>query len=375
MRREPSPPRHNWQARAESRGFGFHTLAGKPYWDESACYVFSRAEIDALEKATDALHAMCLTLVQRVIDEKLYGLFLIPPAFEAFVEASWNADERSLYGRFDFAYDGHGPPKLLEYNADTPTGLLEASVIQWDWLQDTDPAGDQFNSIDERLVETAWPALLDTQEGPITFTGLTEHLEDLTTLEYLRDTAIRAGATTALLDLAAIGWDARRNTFTDANRRPLERVFKLYPWEWLVKDAFGKHLLTATTRWIEPPWKMVLSAKAILPLLWEMFPESPYLLPASFEPLPGDHVRKPVHAREGANIRAVRGGQVVAETSGPYDERAAVYQQLAPLRAFEGKYPVLGSWVIHGWASGLGVREDDTLITQNSSRFVPHKMG
>lgn len=375
MRRELSPPRHHWQARAESRGFGFHTLEGKPYWDETACYVFARTEIDAIEKATDALHAMCLTLVQRVIDEKLYGLFLIPPAFEEFVERSWNADERSLYGRFDFAYDGHGPPKLLEYNADTPTGLLEASVIQWDWLQDTDPAGDQFNSIDERLVETAWPALLDTQEGPITFTGLTEHLEDLTTLEYLRDTAIRAGATTALLDLAAIGWDARRDTFTDASRRPLGRVFKLYPWEWLVKDAFGKNLLTATTRWIEPPWKMVLSAKAILPLLWEMFPESPYLLPASFEPLPGDHVRKPVHAREGANIRAVRGGQVVAETTGPYDERAVVYQQFAPLQAFDGKYPVLGSWVVHGWACGLGVREDDTIVTQNTSRFVPHKMG
>jgi glutathionylspermidine synthase len=36
-----------------------------------------------------------------------------------------------LYGRFDLAYRGDGPPKLLEYNADTPTALFEAAVVQW----------------------------------------------------------------------------------------------------------------------------------------------------------------------------------------------------------------------------------------------------
>ena len=52
-----------------------------------------------------------------------------------------------------YPYDGKAPPRLLEYNADTPTALLEASVAQWFWLQDCFPTADQFNSIHERLID------------------------------------------------------------------------------------------------------------------------------------------------------------------------------------------------------------------------------
>ena len=144
----------------------------------------------------------------------------------------------------------------------------------------------------------------------------------------------------------------------------------------MTRDQFGPNILQAPTSWTEPAWKMILSSKSILPLLWELFPNSPYLLPASFDPLPGDYVRKPVHAREGSNIQIVSGGKVIQETTGPYtDERAVVYQQLTKLMSFDGHHAVIGSWVVNGWACGIGVREDDTFITQNTSRFVPHRMG
>ena len=378
MRREPSDPRPGWQRRVESRGLSFHTAPdGSPYWDESACYVFTRAEIDTLEAATDALHAMCLELVGRVVAEKLYALFLIPPAFEPLVARSWAAREPTVYGRFDLAFDGAGPPRLLEYNADTPTGLLEASVIQWDWVTDLDPhGGDQFNSIDDKLVTLAWPAVAARAAGPVHFAADRSSDEDAVTADYLRDTATRAGLTTAAVDMTQIGYDARRRAFVGVNNEVLATCFKLYPWEWLTRDQFGPHVVTAPTRWVEPAWKMILSAKAILPLLWDMFPDSPYLLEASFDPLPGDHVRKPVHGREGANVRVVRGGRVVADTPGPYDAGpAAVYQRLGRLFEDRGKFAVVGSWVVGGVAAGVGVREDDGVVTGNTSRFVPHKMG
>lgn len=375
MHRETLTPRPNWQQRVESRGFTFHTGANGPYWDESACYVFSRKEIDTLEQATYALHEMCMKLVQHVIDEKLFALFLIPDGFAELVVRSWNDDEVSIYGRFDLAFNGNEPPKLLEYNADTPTALLEAAVIQWDWLQDIDPHGDQFNSIDERLVESAWPALKEHDDSTVHFTTFQNFEEDAITIDYLRDTAIRAGLTTASIDLKQIGWDQRRGRFVDGGGNPIHRIFKLYPWEWLTRDQFGPNILRAPTSWTEPAWKMILSSKSILPLLWELFPDSPYLLPASFDPLPGDYVRKPVHAREGSNIQIVSGGKVIQETTGPYtDERAVVYQQLTKLMSFDGHHAVIGSWVVNGWACGIGVREDDTIITQNTSRFVPHRM-
>lgn len=375
MRRQPLDPRPNWQKRVEKYGLHYHTPRGEPYWDESACYTFSRYEIDTLERATYALHEMCLKLVQHVIDEKMFGLFLIPPEFEDLVVQSWDDDHPSIYGRFDLAFDGKGPPKMLEYNADTPTGLVEAAVAQWFWLKDVDERGDQFNNIHERLIE-GWKQI-DTPAGePLHFAAIRGEVEDFITVEYLRDTALQAGYATDYLDMEDVGWDAARGTFVDRTGRVIERMFKLYPWEWLIRDEFGQNILAAKTRWMEPAWKMILSCKSILPLLSQLNPDSPYLLPAWFdEPAGGDYVRKPIHAREGANVRVVRNGKTELETDGPYAaESRVVYQQLCPLPCFEGRYPVVGSWVINGWACGIGIREDDGLVTTNLSRFVPHQM-
>ena len=372
MHRQPLTPRPDWQKRVEGYGFHFHTLDDEPYWDESACYVFSKFQIYTLERATYALHEMCMELVQRVIDERMFGLFLIPREFEDLIVRSWEEDEPSVYGRFDLAFNGLDPPKLLEYNADTPTALLEAAVVQWDWLKATDPHGDQFNNIHERLIE-AWQGVRERDDAPLHFAALSGVVEDYITVEYLRDTAIQAGFETTYLDVEDVGWDAGRKRFVDPSGRPIHRAFKLYPWEWLVRDEFGKHVPNSPTFWMEPPWKMILSSKSILPLLYQMFPDSPFLLEASFDPLEGDHVKKPVHAREGANIQVVRGGRVALDTEGPY-KGPFVYQRIAPMKAFDDRYPVIGSWVVNGWACGIGIREDDKLVTQNTSRFVPHRM-
>src|SRR3954468_14666950 len=175
MQRIPVQPRPNWQATVESQGFHFHSLDDKPYWDESVCYLFTRAQVDQLEAATYALDEMCQAAVQHVIDENLFHLFQIPPEFVPWVVKSWDEDEFTIYGRFDLAYDGRNPPKLLEYNADTPTSLLEAAVVQWHWMKDAYPRMDQFNSVHERLIE-AWQRW-KTESGVggevVYFTGVT----------------------------------------------------------------------------------------------------------------------------------------------------------------------------------------------------------
>jgi glutathionylspermidine synthase len=130
-------------------------------------------------------------------------------------------------------------------------------------------------------------------------------------------------------------------------------------------------------QFIEPPWKMLLSNKGLLPVLWELFPDHPNLLPAFDTPSPflgGNYVRKPKLSREGANVRIVEAGVTQEENEGEYGEEGFIYQGLAPIPSFNGNRPVLGAWIVNHEACGLGVREDTRRITGNLSRFIPHLM-
>ncbi len=370
MKRVPITPRHDWEKRLESTGLTFHSLGGEPYWNESACYEFSEHEVNEIERATNQLHEMCTAAVTRVIEKREFDRLKIPPAFIDFIVESWNNDERSLYGRLDLAFDGTTPPKLLEYNADTPTSILEAAVSQWFWLQDVFPSADQFNSIHERLIKR-WGALALT--GPIHFSCLKDTEEDFCNAEYLRDTAIQAGLTTQQIYVEDIGWNERKERFLDLAENPIGNLFKLYPWEWMFADRFGPMLKRKTMRVIEPAWKTILSNKGILPLLWEMYPAHPNLL-AAFDtpgPLGERYAKKPLYSREGANV-VLRQGEAQLDAGGSYGAEGFIYQELHLLPRFGDNFAVIGSWVVGEEAAGIGIREDKNPITQNTSRFVPH---
>lgn len=369
MQRVALTPRRDWPEKSEALGFHFHSIDGT-YWDESACWRFTAAQVDTLEAAVAELHRLCLEAVGRIVASGDFSRFHIPEPFHALVRESWEDRHLSLYGRFDLAWDGTGEPKLLEYNADTPTALLEASVAQWYWLQDVFPRSDQFNSLHEKLV-ARWEALSVHVPGNkrVHFTADAHSAEDQGNVDYLRDTALQAGLQPEAIDIADIGWNGK--TFTDLSERPIAMLFKLYPWEWLVREPFGGHLLARTTRLVEPAWKMLLSCKAILPVLWEMFPGHPNLLSASFSPLPGDAVQKPLYSREGANV-TLRAGARVLEAGGPYGAEGFVWQAYHPLARSGPHHAVLGAWVVGDEPAGIGIREDDSPITRNTSRFVPH---
>ncbi len=377
MKRIVIPPRDNWQSVVEGQGLVYHTgPRGLPYWNEAAYYHFTAQEIDTLEAATVELHALCLKAAEYVIENDRLTEIGIPLAAHECIRWSWEKQERSVYGRFDLAYDGSGPPKMLEYNADTPTTLVEAAVIQWHWLQDRFPQADQFNSLWEGLVET-WENLSDGQalRGDKLYFASNRNAEDWMTITLLRDTAEAAGLATEEIFMEGIGWDTVRRAFVAADNAAIRSIFKLYPWEWLLKDAFGRYALETyrDVQWIEPLWKFVLSSKGILPALWRLFPGHPNLLPSYADSPRGmsRYVSKPVISREGANITVhTREGETT--TPGRYGEYPSIYQELCPVPNFDDNYPVIGSWVMGGEAHGMGIREASGLITDNQSRFVPH---
>jgi glutathionylspermidine synthase len=407
MQRRELQPRPDWVATAERLGFDFHTIDGAPYWDESACYAFSLAEIeDRIEAPTQELHAMALDLVDAVLrDDELLGRLAIPETYWDWIAESWRARSPHLYGRMDLGYDGHGTARLYELNYDTPTALYEAAYFQWLWLEEQKergglpPEADQYNLIQESLIEAFGtiakrlprsPAAGKAGPGPLAsaprdpagagrvllyFSAVRESREDFGTITYLRDCAEQAGIATAAIAIEDIGL-AGDGRFVDLEGRPIGSLFKLYPLEFLFAEEFGRALPGSGITLLEPPWKAVLSNKGILPLLWERHRGHPNLLPAVFEatpdaPLPAGWVRKPLYSREGANIDMHLSDGRRLVSAGPY-EGPAIQQACHLTNAFAGRFPVLGSWVIGDRAVGLGVREDDGRITRDSSRFVPH---
>ena len=393
MQRLRQVPRNDWPARLAEVGFHFHSIDAQGrdqppdptrfrYWREDAAFKFDAAQIETLYEAANELHAMCVDAVDDAVRAGDPSVFAVPPDAWPLVESSWRAREPSLFGRFDLAWDGTGAPRMLEYNADTPTSLVESSLAQWQWVTQTHPGADQFNGLHEALIER-WGELLEWHRArpgagaaaPLLHLAcLFESQEDVGNTEYLMDLAVQAGWQAKILDVGAIGVDDA-GQFCDAESRTIDTLFKLYPWEWLVREAFAAQLHASQTCWIEPPWKMLLSNKAMLAVLWARHAGHPNLLPTYRDAtsLEGRaHVVKPLYSREGANVRIVRPGEADVSTEGPYGAEGFVWQALAALPVFDGLTPVLGVWVVGDEAKGLGIREDRGPVTLDTSAFIPH---
>ncbi|GAA1363162.1 glutathionylspermidine synthase family protein [Catellatospora chokoriensis] len=462
-------PRPGWAETNRSLGLVFNDTVSEDgsvasYWREGPFYDFDLDEILTLEQAAATLHRMCVAAGDRIVEgcprtdaamrREAYLTSVCTPrtcllsragvpeyVHEQVIRTwydnspqTWTHSDKDLfgthahtrqspdfsphvYGRFDIWYGGRGTtPKLLEYNAQTPTSLLEAAVVQWRWLEETGHTHHydrQWTSVHERLIE-AWrrnlgelvaarPWLPQRPTVWFAYDGSEASGEDLMNAGYLAETARQAGYPVELIEVAQIGVDMADGRIVyepskGAPATPIDVIFLLYPWEWLWHEEGGRPIFANMadpakrgTVWIEPPWTAALwSNKALLPVLWELYRDDPVhrelLLPAYFaDERPADmtgYARKPIWSREGANVELVRDGIVLASTGGDYGDTGMIVQGLAELPTFDGPggpyHPVLGVWMIDGEPAGMGIREGagtDGLITRNGACFTPHTIG
>lgn len=383
MQRIQAQERSDWRNKAEKLGFIFHTMYGEPYWDETAYYSFKLEQVETgIEDPTAELYAMCLDVVDRAVaSEELLTKLVIPENMWGLIADSWRKKAPSLYGRFDLCYDGKRPAKMLEFNADTPTSLYESAYFQWLWLEDKIQDGtfngntDQFNSIQEKIIDRF--AHLFEAGSNIHFASCKDTEEDRQTVKYLEDCAAQSGHIPHFVYVEDIGID-RFGRFADTKDNVIQSLFKLYPWEDMVREEYAPHLPTCDVTFLEPAWKSVLSNKAFLPLIWQFNKGHPNLLPAAFE---GDEgmdelgtgfVKKPIFSREGANVSIFKDGEILEEGEGEYGEEGFIYQSFEQLPLFEDNYTVIGSWLVGDEPAGMALREDKDLVTKDLSRFLPH---
>ena len=383
MLRHAVPVRPDLARIARDHGFDFHIIDDEIYWDESRAYRFTLRQVeDQIEKPTAELHQMCLEVVARAVtDESILTQLAIPPLYWGAIAESWRSRDPSLYGRMDFVWCGKSPVKLLEYNADTPTSLYESAYFQWLWMEDARRSGaiprdaDQYNAIQDKLIAR----FVELQgRHPFYFCCCKETEEDRGTVLYLEDCARQAGLDTRFIYMEDLGLGLG-GVLTDLDDNVIRQAFKLYPLEWMMRDENGPLLCKRREQWLEPLWKSILSNKGLLPLLWRYFPGHPNLLPAWFEgekPLLSvgeSYVRKPLFSREGGNVTILDGAHnIIDHEDGDYGEEPMIYQAFQPLPRFGESYTLIGSWVVDDEAVGMGIREDSTLITKDTSRFIPH---
>ncbi len=383
MLRHNVPVRRDLDQIAADNGFDFHIIDNEIYWDESRAYRFTLRQIEEqIEKPTAELHQMCLEVVDRAVkDEEILTQLAIPPLYWDVIAESWRARDPSLYGRMDFAWCGNAPVKLLEYNADTPTSLYESAYFQWLWLEDARRSGiiprdaDQYNAIQERLISRF--SELYSRE-PFYFCCCQDTDEDRSTVLYLQDCAQQAGQESRFIYIEDLGLGVG-GVLTDLDDNVIQRAFKLYPLEWMMRDDNGPLLRKRREQWVEPLWKSILSNKGLMPLLWRFFPGHPNLLASWFDgekpqiAAGESYVRKPIYSREGGNVTIFDGkNNVVDHADGDYADEPMIYQAFQPLPRFGDSYTLIGSWIVDDEACGMGIREDNTLITKDTSRFVPH---
>jgi glutathionylspermidine synthase len=390
MLRRPSTARPDWRKTIEGQGLVYwrtDTPEGETisYWNEENYYVLRMAEVLDMEQVSRSMLELFVEAGDYVIEQNLFAKMGIPEIAADRIRQTWESEPPMLYGRFDFAYTS-GDLKLLEYNADTPTCLVETAV-QWYWMRDLfGEGGDQWNRVHEALVER-WTELregLRLPDGSVHFLHSQAELsgEDFMTTAYLQQTAREAGLKTTLLPIERLGL-LPNGGFVDADDKPVRTAFKLYPWEWMLGEDFAVDALAlmgdqpGQTQWIEPVWKLLWGNKGILPVLWKLNPDHPNLLPAWFAgEEPADltsYVKKPLLSREGANTTVVIDGEV-AET-GPnedYGHEGFIVQEYTDLGNYGGNRPVMGVWTVDMEPQGLGIRESTGYITNNQSRFVPH---
>lgn len=348
-------------------------------------------EIQSYKNAANELYEMFEKAAQHVIDNNLWEVAGIPENAIEVITHSWrNRDlHPHLYGRFDLSgvIDGKGA-KLIEFNADTATVLPESVVIQREQLlaNKMDPSkqfNDTFKNVREQFKKLM--ALHPDREPTILISTL-GHEEDYLNADMIAQAAERAGMETLFAELPDVEFDPNEGIFARMKGDEYLLVdfwFKLIPWEFIafeepeLMDILTNLVLNDKVIILNPAYTMLFQSKAMLKILWDLYPNHPLLLKTTFS---GDdfrrkeaYVSKVIYGREGSNITVFDPyGDTKEWNEGAYSKYPSVFQAYEQLPMDEdGDFYQAGVY-FSGQASGLSYRRRDGYIIDEDSEFIGH---
>lgn len=394
---------------AENHEDGMFYDDDRDYWQEDIIYALSLSEEMKLREATLDVHAMMLNAVAHILSTpRLREATGLSEHALHLAEQSFVRQEPSMYGRLDFIQDDKGDWRFMEYNADTPTGMIESVLIQHRFLKNNNQESIHhvFDALVERLT---WLRERTGEDRPVLHLAAldeSEMIDPETGDVYYSDPNMGEDINNArVVGRAAreAGWDTVEvlmnelyvddNKLYDPDGQQIHHIYKIYPWEDLSEDANenGELLVTdelydSVTSWLEPAWKMIASNKVLLVALWELYPNHPNLIYSSMTR--GDlfnYVKKPIFGREGDGITIYAPSFNIKEsyTEGRITpitrDEDYIYQEFIDTPSFDGNTTMIGSWVVgqelpdnpHAvMSSGFALRESNYRVTNGSARFA-----
>ncbi|OPX86316.1 MAG: putative acid--amine ligase YjfC [Pelotomaculum sp. PtaB.Bin104] len=354
---------------------------------------------ELLEKIKTATEA-CGTIFQKAVDfvlksNQLLRLLGIPETAIDFCRSKHDpAMPVTTIGRFDFAVNGAGENaeiKLLEFNSDTPTGVVEASELNAlinKLCQSKNP-----NQMFAANVKKAFKKFIVKEYQNIVFSSLGWHQEDKGTV--LAELAY-SGLPAKYVPLDSIVVEA--DGIIDDQGKRIDLLYRLYPIEWFTRETDGIKLIELAAGnkldLLNPPSAFVAQSKVMMAIIWELYKNtnffnhddkeiiSRYFLPvyldnSYFKGCP--YVAKPAFGREGGGVYLYNGqGEIDAFVENKEYLNDMVYQERVtfPLQAvstWSGEYTgrlLVGSFLIAGEFSGLLLRVGDE-ITGDMAYFLP----
>ncbi len=373
----------------EEIGFNWHTDEDGTKYVSNQLVCVTSQEAEAYYEAANTIYDMYVEAAEYVIENNLFFEIGIPFNLVDIIKKSWENDVHwHIYGRFDFAGGIDGKPiKLIEFNADTPTSLFESALLQWTLLKHNEMDESlQFNNIYEAIQENfkRLITLFDDTDTfderydgwKILFSSIEGNDEEETTTKLLQQIATDAGFNTHFEYLHEVQFG--EEGIYDGEDNNYEYWFKLFPWEDIAVEEgeLATKLLDIMNEQqaiiLNPAYTLLFQSKGMLKILSDLFPDSPYLLKTSFEPLHVKHVEKRMFGREGANTKIISSnGAVLEECDGEYDNYKPVYQEYVELNQDEkGESYQAGVFFAYE-ACGLSYRRGGKIL-DNMSKFVGH---
>ena len=377
---------------------GGHFLTALPK-EQSRYFIISRSALDRLEKATNELHGMFMHATDYVLEHDwLLSYFNLPEVIIPKLRQSWdNRLNEVITSRFDFALTPNGL-KVYEYNCDSASCYMEAGKVQGKWAkhfgvsEGVDGGRDLFSELVKAWKKSKAQGLVHILRD--------DDAEEKYHALFMQDAIESAGLRAKIVELNSLKWNENRTIF-DADGEPVRWVWKTWAWETALyqirlecEQAAGglDHyepdgrpgdllrlsdvLLHKDIMVFEPMWSLIPSNKAILPVLWTLFPNHPFLLNTAFE-LSDElgatgYVKKPIVGRCGSNIELYDPQSIALEgTKGEFKHQPTIFQQLFPLPNIDNYYAQVCTFTAAGIYAGSTIRADTSMIIKGKSDCYP----